>query len=189
MSSMDMLDVGQANELKLACRREGFSPEDLKWLCEGTTLSQLRKVRLGQASIEVIAHVIDCDAAPFIPEGWTVDKHEKGGQFQWDASKVTLWLVKGQQNGGYVVGNDLLKQVAKKHPFNANVLDYLLANRHLIPEEWKGKYIPFWGTRYRGSDGGLCVRCLYWFGSRWDWGNDWLDDDFYGYLPAAVPAS
>jgi hypothetical protein len=189
MSSMDMLDVGQANELKLACRREGFTPEDLKWLCEGNTLSQLRKVRLGQASIEVIAHVIDCDADPFTPDGWKVEEHKKGGNVQWDGSKVSLWLANGQQNGKVLEGNKLRKEVAKKVPFNANMLDYLLANPHLIPEEWKGKYVFFWGTVYRNSRGHLYVRYLYWSGSRWYWGDFWLDLGFFGYIPAAVPAS
>jgi hypothetical protein len=52
--------------------------------------------------------VIDCDAAPFIPEGWTVDKHEKGGQVQWEPSKVSLWLASGQQNGGWLWSHDWL---------------------------------------------------------------------------------
>jgi len=38
---------------------------------------------------------------------------------------------------------------------NANVLDYLLAHPELIPEDWKNKYVFFWGTIYRYSSGGL----------------------------------
>ncbi|MEK7602339.1 MAG: hypothetical protein AAB472_02545 [Patescibacteria group bacterium] len=186
---MDMLDVGQANELKLACRREGFSPEDLKWLCEGSTLSQLRKVRLGHASIEVIAHVIDCDADPFVPDGWSVEEHQKSGSFEWDASKVELWLANGQKNGKILEGNKLRKEMAKKVPFNACVLDYLLANPHLIPQEWKGKYVFFWGTVYRDSRGNLFVRYLYWSGDGWLWGDRWLDDGWRGSYLAALRAS
>lgn len=55
MSSMDMLDVGQAHELKLACRRNGVTPEDLKWLCEGTNLADLRRVRFGFAKIVTLS--------------------------------------------------------------------------------------------------------------------------------------
>ena len=69
---------------------------------------------------------------------------------------------------------------------NANILDYLLAHPELIPEEWKGKYIFFWGTIYRLSDGRLCVRYLIWNGSEWDWSYDWLDDDFNSDSPAAL---
>jgi hypothetical protein len=78
---------------------------------------------------------------------------------------------------------------------NANVLDYLLANPDLIPEEWKKdekgntRYIFFWGTVYRRSNGNLCVRCLYWDDSGWYWSLRWLVIDFFGFYPAAVPAS
>ena len=71
---------------------------------------------------------------------------------------------------------------------NANVLDYLLAHRELIPEEWKGNAIFFWGPIYRLSGGDLCVRCLYWDDDAWHWGYCWLDDGWGGYYPAAVCA-
>src|SRR3989344_5319984 len=71
---------------------------------------------------------------------------------------------------------------------NANILDYLLANPQLIPEEWKGKAVFFWGTiyRYRHSYGHLFVRYLYWDGEQWLWDYRWLDFDFLGGHPAAL---
>ncbi len=57
---------------------------------------------------------------------------------------------------------------------NVNVLDYLLANPSLIPEEWKGKNVFFRGTIDRNSDGLLYGRCLHWFGSEWSSSLDWL---------------
>lgn len=71
---------------------------------------------------------------------------------------------------------------------NANVLEYLLAHPDLIPEEWKGKAVFFWGTIYRDSDGGLYVRYLYWSGVRWSWVCNWLARDWIGHDPAAVLA-
>lgn len=68
-------------------------------------------------------------------------------------------------------------------------MDFYLANPHLIPEEWKGKAVFFWGTIYRDADGHLCVRYLYWRGGGWDWGYRWLDYVWDGDGPAAVPAS
>ncbi len=76
-----------------------------------------------------------------------------------------------------------------KKVLNANVLEYLLKNPRAIPEEWKGKYVFFWGTIYRRSDGRLYVRCLVWDGSQWYWSYYWLDIDFNGLNPAAVAAS
>ncbi len=189
MSNDLMLDVGQANELKLAFRRADYSNDDIKRLCEGNVLADVRRVLLGHASITVVAHVIDCDADPFVPDGWSVEEHQKGGSFQWDASRVELWLTNGQKNGKVLEGNKLRKEMAKKVPFNACVLDYLLANPHLIPEEWKGKYVFFWGTVYRDRDGDLCVRYLCWRGGRWGWGGSWLGSAWGDRSPAALRAS
>lgn len=188
MSNDLMLDVGQANELKLAFRRANYSNDDIKRLCEGNVLSDVRRVLLGHASIKVEEHVIDCDAQPFTPDGWTVEEHQKGGQYQFDAANVSLWLAKAQQKGS-IEGNKLRKEMKGNPVLNANVLDYLLANPHLIPEEWKGKYVFFWGTVYRYSDGRLCVRFLYWDGGWWRWGVRWLDGGWHGCSPAALCAS
>ena len=116
-----------------------------------------------------IEHVIDLDAEPFVPDGWKVEEHQKGGQFKWDASKVALYLSKKQQGGSFIEGNKLREGLKRKRVYNANLLDYLLANPDLIPEGWKGKAVFFWGTIYRNSDGYLCVRYLYWNDDRWDW--------------------
>jgi hypothetical protein len=78
---------------------------------------------------------------------------------------------------------------------NANVLDFLLANPDLIPEEWKKdehgntRYIFFWGTVYRDRGGDLYVRYLCWGGDRWGWGSRWLGSGWDGDSPAAVLAS
>jgi hypothetical protein len=190
-----MLDVDQAGELKAAFRRGNWTNQEIKRLCESDVLAQFRQVLLGHASVQVIKHLIDCDAGPFIPDGWKVEQHQKGGHFKWDASQVQLYLDKGQQNGKYVEGNKLRKLLDGKPVMNANVLDYLLKNPQLIPDDWKKdgsgntRYIFFWGTIYRDSDGSLYVRYLSWDGVRWDWGCHWLDDDFGGHDPAALRAS
>lgn len=150
-------------------------------------LQRIHDGEFGQLGVPV--NIIDCDANPFIPDGWKVEEHRYGGPFKWDTAQVQLFLAEGQQNGKTMDGNRLRKDLAGKPVLNANVLDYLLANPHLIPEEWKGKTIFFWGTVYRDSDGYLCVRCLRWNGDRWDWDYHWLG---YGWLDdnlAALRAS
>ena len=53
MSDRDplMLDVGLANELKLAMRRNGWTATDLKRLCEGDNLSKVYEALFGEISI------------------------------------------------------------------------------------------------------------------------------------------
>jgi len=184
------LDVGLAYKIKQALSRNGVTDVvDLDWLATSDNIAKMRRVRLGYDEIVTPEHVVDLDADPFIPDGWTVEEHQKGGQFQWNAANVALHLDKCQKNGKVINGNKLRKELAKKSVFNANVLDYLLAHPHLIPEEWKGKFVFFWGTVYRGRSGGLYVRCLTWDGGRWYWSFLWLDGGWNGNDPALVDAS
>lgn len=188
-SVMDLLDVGQANEFKLACRKYGITNADLKTICETDILSKILLVLKKRAEIRMIEHLIDCDADLVVPNGWTLEEHKKGGQLQFDPAKIELFLSKKQQNGKVIEGNKLRKELEGKPVLNANVLDYLLAHPELIPDSWKGKRIYFWGTIFRHSDGNLCVRSLHWYGCQWNWLDFWLDDDWNGYEPAAVLAS
>lgn len=180
-----MLDVSQAAELKLAFRRNGWNNAEIKALSEGDILANVLKVIKGQAEIKMIEPLIDCDTNPFIPDGWLVEEHKKGGLFKFDPAKISLYLSKKQKKGS-IGGHDLRKELSGKPVMNANVLDYLLAHPELIPEEWKGKYIFFWGTIYRYSFGYLCVRCLGWHGSMWDWSYFWLVSGFDSGSPAAL---
>lgn len=184
-----MLDVGQANEFKLACRRAGYTNADIKKLCEGDTLAQFLPVLKGHANIVKVKHIIDLDADPFVPNNWKVEEHTMGDKFELDFTKIVLYLDEEQQSGGVIVGNKLLKKLKGKSALNANVLDHLLANPSFIPEEWKGKFIFFWGTIYRYSDGYLCVRFLSWRDVRWVWSYVWLDNFFSDDCPCAVLAS
>ena len=180
-----MLDVSQAAELKLAFRRNGWNNAEIKTLSEGDILAKVLQVIKGQAEIKVIERLIDCDAAPFVPDGWSVEEHKKGGSLKFDSSKISLYLSKKQKKGT-IGGHDLREELANKPVMNANVLDYLLAHPELIPESWKGKAIFFWGTIYRSSGGGLCVRYLGSVGSEWDWSYRWLDSGFDSFDPAAL---
>lgn len=181
--------VGLAHKVCLSAEEQGYTPELLNALAETPDLfRQLLQVQHGYASITMMEHVIDCDADPFVPNGWKVEEHQKGGQFKWNAAQVALYLSKFQKNG-VIEGNKLRKELVDKPVLNACVLDYLLAHPHLIPEEWKGKAVFFWGTIFRYADGYLCIRYLCWRGGWWDWGGLWLGRDWNGRSPAALRAS
>jgi hypothetical protein len=137
-------------------------------------------------------HIIDCDVTPFLPKDWLeVMTHQKNGQFKWIASEICLCYSKLQKTEG-ILGTKLRQKLAKKPIMNANVLDYLLANQHLIPDRWKeetnGNTISvfFWGTIYRDWEGELCVRCLRWRNAAWHWNCNWLDRHWFDGSPAAV---
>lgn len=187
MSANDdlMLDVSQAHELKMAFRRAGWTNAQIKTLSEGNILADVLRVIKRQSKITCLEHLIDCDADPFIPSGWSVEEHKKGGLLKFDPDKISLHLSKKQKKG-IIGGHDLRKELSDKPIMNANVLDYLLAHPELIPEEFKGKNIFFWGTIYRHSDRSRGVRCLCWDGSQWGWSYDWLGNVFGSCSPAAL---
>jgi len=162
-------------------------------MSNGNTLSLGQQANFIAAVTKALPRDIDLDTDPFVPDDkdyqWSVEEHQKGGQFQWDAAKVKLYLDSGQKDRKLVTGNKLREALAKEPIFNANLLDYLLANPHLIPEEWKGRYVFFWGTIYRHWDGSLFVRYLGWHGDGWYYTFGWLDGGWDGDAPALVYAS
>ncbi|MBI4281254.1 hypothetical protein HY625_00350 [Candidatus Uhrbacteria bacterium] len=156
-------------------KKAGFTEADFNKLASDEEL--MRKfffVVRGIARVERILHLIDLDAEPYIPDGWKKEEHTKGVQFEWNPKKVQIYLSKKQKGEKYIKGNRLRRELAKKPVFNANLLDYLLAHPEIIPDEWKGRAVFFWGTIYRLADDGLVVRCLCWNGGQWD--------SFYRYI-------
>jgi hypothetical protein len=190
MATASDISVGLAHELVITGCKAGLEPADFAALAKSEEkMKQVLAFVRGLAEIIQVEYIIDCDAAPFVPDGWSVEEHRRGGQMAWDSAKVGLYLSNRQKGGKVVKGHDLREDLRDKPVLNANALDYLLAHPHLIPEDWKGKAAFFWGTIYRNRDGDLCVRCLYWSGGRWYWNYFWLDSDWISGNPAAVPAS
>ena len=190
---LDLLGMMVANEIVLTAQQNGMSLLQLRKLTKADTLKRcmeiLEKEIPAELKTDPNALIIDCDVSPSIPNGWSIEEHVAGGQLEWDPAKVELWLDKKQKNSNSITGKALRKKLAKKKVFNVNVLDYLLANPHLIPEEWKGRYIYFWGTIYRDRDGCVVyVRYLYWGDDAWCWHYDWLGNHWYDCHPAAVLA-
>lgn len=190
------MGTGQAHELYLAFLRNGYTAADVKWLTKGDRLGQVHPFVRGRAEISVVRHVVDLSADPYSPNGWAIEEHRKGDtSFEWNPDLITFHLSEKQKGGKTIEGNKLRKELKDLPVFNANLLDYLLKNPNLIPEEWKKygegntRYIFFWGTIYRRSDGILCVRCLYWRGGQWGWDYYWLGNDWLGDNPAACLAS
>ena len=179
MSSSElMLDVGQANELKLAFRRAGWTNDEIKKLCTGEFLAGVRNVLNGFSQIKP-SELIDCDAKPLVPNHGVlrmfVEKHQEGGLFRWDSTMVELFVTKSQRAGWVYSMDALLGELTGKSLLNANVLDYLLAHPSLIPKEWKEDAdgyplcIGFCGTTYRNPYGGLVIRCLFHQDGNWTW--------------------
>lgn len=182
------LSCGHAHEFAITAAKSGWEISDFSSLTQSE--EKCRKVLQylrGFAEITPVEYTIDCDTPPVIPGGynWTVEEHRKGGQWKWDPAKVSLYLSEEQKGDKLIQGHKLREELKGKPVLNANVLDYLLAHQHLIPEEWKGKAVFFWGTIYRYADGILRVRYLFWGDARWSWRYRWLEYDWDADRPAA----
>lgn len=167
-----MLDVGLANELKMAFRRNGWTEEQIKKAASGDFLAKVRRVLIGDAVI-AFKKTVDTNAPPWIPQGLFVAYHQTTGPrntglLEWNPLRVVLWVAEGQKGDKGISGYQLYQEITQKvTSLNANVLDYLLEHPQLIPEEWKDKDVFFWGTIYRNIRGNQFVRCLHWGGRRW----------------------
>lgn len=133
-------------------------------------------------STESDDNVIDCDVAPYIPENMARCEHIRTGLFRWNPDKIGLVVLNAQENlerfpdfnnvGRYKLYLNVKKLLSELNNIkivNANVLDYLLKNQHLIPDSWKGKVVRFWGTKYfLSSTSDFYVPCLIWHDEKWN---------------------
>lgn len=211
--------VWAALELEDAMARVGFQPEEIRMLIKRLDLLQLVKQALyskeqtASAEPELLwkkvsetAINVNLGFSPKLPfAGAQIEKHTGSGWMPVekrvdglyvDGRKVVLYFSKRQLGSKWIKGYKLRDELSGKQVLNANVLDALYENLHLIPEDWKRDersgnihYVYFWGTVYRGAVGDLCVRCLCFIGGRWYRSYDWLGVGWDFYNPAAVLAS
>jgi len=133
-------------------------------LCKGDTLGIVRDFLLGYSEISwLVSDRIDCDADPFVPDGFKLVRHQKGGSFVWDPDRIKFLYPADHLSRESDPLKNLYRKFQKEPVLNACVLEWLLSHQHeeLIPEEWsKFHDILFFGTVYREYQGEECVRSL-----------------------------
>lgn len=153
--------IGAMNQLADALEKAGFTADDITRLKQYRDLTKIKQLLIGHAEISNVKYVVDLGRDAFIPSsGWRVDMHHKGEHWQWSADKLGFYLYEGQEIG--IRGYELCRQFENMPVFNANLLDYLLKNKQLIPAEWKDRTIYFWGTIYSNAGCHQFVRSLRW---------------------------
>ena len=215
---MSSYTEGQTHQLMNALEAEGFTPDHVTRLGQFGNLAGIKSVLEGSAKIKPVAEdatrviplnptpiAVNLAAIPKLPfngaeveqhigEGWAIVE-KRADRLYVNGRKVILHLSKRQMNGKSLKGYDLREELTGKPVLNANVLDALADNPHLIPEDWKKdeqgntRYIFFWATVYRNSHGDLYVCSLYFYDGVWSRDYDWLDSVWDGYYPAASLAS
>lgn len=210
--------AGEAQEVEFALARNEWTHPLLKKATQGGFFGLIREVVENRAKVVSISEdatrvvtinattiAVNLGATPNLPfdkteveehvgESWTIVEKRADGLFE-GGHKLGLYLSKRQKNGRWLKGYELRDELTGKPALNVNLLDALLQNPYLIPEDWKlnengnTQYVFFWGTIYRGTDGNFCVRFLYFHDGRWQSHYSWLNHDWRGNYPAALRAS
>ena len=213
-----LYSVGQMNQLGDALEAEGFTLDDVTKLKQFSNLAGIRGVINGLAKIVSIVEdatqvitinkttiVVNLGASPKLPfngaeveqhigAGWGIVEKRADGLYM-DDHKIIMHLSKHQMGNKWLKGYELREELTGMPVLNANLLDALYQNIHLIPEGWKrGEdgnicFVFFWGSIFRVSRGFLSVRCLCFDDGKWRSLYRWLDVDWLGDSPAAVRAS
>lgn len=151
-----------------------------------------RVVSINQTTIKI--NLVASPKLPFhgtsveshIGDGWAILEKRADGLYVND-QKVILHLSNHQMNGRSLNAYDIRKNLTV---LNANILDALVDNPHLIPEDWKKNkgYIFFLGTLYRGYDAHhhLYVRFLYLENGMWERGRTLLSYYYGGNYTTAL---
>lgn len=214
--------VWAALELEDAMARVGFQPGEIRMLVKRPDLLQLIRQAIYSKNVEApealqvaeplwkkvsdTAINVNFGFSPKLPfDGARIEKHlgtgwvpveKRADGLYVDGRKVVFHLSNRQQSGKRLKGYELRNELSGKPVLNANLLDALCENSHLISEDWKKdergniRYIYFWGTVYRNlrSDN-LYVRYLCFRDGSWGRDYGWLGRDWGGHRPAAVLAS
>jgi len=211
-----LYSIGQMNQLGDALEVEGFTPDEVTKLKQYSNLVGIKSILNGTAKIKPVSEdvtriiinettiAVNLGTAPKFPfdgakveqhigEGWVIVAKRADGLYV-DGRKVILYLSKRQKGDKGHGGHELREELSGKPVLNANLLDALLENLHLIPEDWKKddngntSYIFFWASIYRHSHGHLYVRYVYFRDGGWCSDCYWLDGDWHSSHPAALLA-
>ena len=169
-----MLDVGQANQLKLVLRKADWSSADVNALCTEEKLREILFVIRGTGEVIVEKHFIDCSAdAPFMRYCAGGPKmHQKGDILEWDPEKIRLWKPKLHSSDQGIELEDLNSQLADKIVLNACVFGDLMKHTEFIPKSWKGLEVFFVGTIYPDPNpvlngAGIVARGIHYTDGQW----------------------
>lgn len=141
------LDFEHAHELWFSLKRNGWNNCDLRAASQGDFLGKVLK--------HMKENYVNLNKEPDVPHGEQIIHNNSGGLWEFNPGEVFFCNKSKYQSLDYLSG------------FNANLLDFLLKYRHLIPEEWK-KYdmIFFPGTVYTSRNDFEQLRYLSW-GTKW----------------------
>ncbi len=94
-------------------------------------------------------YYIDARDNPFSPyPTFKMVEHLNQGFWKWDEDVARIKEVVHSPRHKVITAHELRERCAKDAIGNANFIEFFILNKHLVPEEWRGKNIFFLGTLY-----------------------------------------
>lgn len=157
------LDVGQANELKMAFRRHDWSNENIKRLCESSLLTEVLRVMRGDSEIVSVDRVVNLNVIRKTdPSDPVVIKHLEQGVKKWREIRFTYidpydlqYTTCGEFSEEYEQARGINPETIQpwylngQTPANICLRDFLIENPHLMPKKEFRSPILFWGTIFK----------------------------------------
>ncbi len=155
----------EVSKLNLESQIGGWSISKILALPDGLAL--LKDLRLMEWLDLDNRLLINLNANPIIPEGYWVESHRGLGIWTWNPNIILFQSP--QQVSNFIIGTELMEETLNQPVLNANVLDFLLIHRNLIPGDWKGLRVFFPGTIYHDQQGKLYVRGIFYYQPQFAW--------------------
>jgi len=134
-------------KLIAALKKERYKPEEVAKLRQ--LLPRLRDIIYGRAEVMVVKHVVDCNIDPVVPEDWKLHRHNGIGKLELELKNGKLHRLVDERGRRISLNR-------RRAP--ANVLDYLVASPHIIPDDRETIY--FRGTEFLHPGKFICIRVL-----------------------------
>lgn len=131
--------------------------------------------------ISLANYIVDLDKRPNIPSGWQLlSENYKNGKWKFDHDEIELLKLVNPKNRHKYVGDNVEEWLKKGAiPFNANLIDFFMEHKELIPGPWElEEEIVFIGTMYRHNKGFCCYRSMKYVNDDWYSSCHWCGSPF-----------
>lgn len=165
-------EIGVIQEMLITGRKAGAGRGFYSALAHNEVLFKkvvaIVREELAKGTSPEKSHIVNCNESPILSLDdlrFDVKTHYKMGKVKLEnrdgdlyvnGQKVVRYLSREQNAGEFISSKNIRKKLSKKLILNACILEHLIDNPELIPEEWKNGMTFFWGTILRRlSDGSL----------------------------------
>lgn len=159
-------------------KRNGISFDETmevinKIILQNKSRDHLRVVHRTHRIVQ-IKYIIDGDSDPHFPpnppSGLKVHLHQKNGKLNWHHDVIGYDHDEPRSRAmNFKYGDEVLARFEGNNLPNASAVTFYLKHPWLIPEEWKGQIIYFFGTIYIDSEGKLYAWRLEWHSDKNVW--------------------